>query len=619
MPDEIGQVVVEKYMNPRASKWPEAEFVVGNPPFIGNKRMRESLGDGYVEALRSSWAEVPDTADLVMYWWERAAQLTRAGKLRRFGLITTNSLRQTFNRKVIERHLSGKPPLSLAFAIPDHPWVDSANGAAVRIAMTVSAVTSEAGALATVRSETPREDGECDVQLAPTRHGKVHADLTVGAKVAAAVRLAANVGLCFQGMNLVGKGFRVAPDEVGALGYSIDALPDVIKPHRNARDMMQGGEDCYVIDFFGFTAEEARSRHPALYQWLIDRVKPERDHNKDAQRRRDWWLFGRSNSALRASWNGLPRMILTPETAKHRIFVFQALPFCPDHKLYAVCSSDAFELGVLSSRAHAVWAMRAGGRLGVGNDPTWTNTTCFLTFPFPEVINDERKRIATIAEQVDAHRKRQQTHHADLTLTGIYNVLEKLRASESLSAKERTLHDHGLVSVLRELHDELDRAVFEAYGWNDLAAELAGRPGATAPLTDKPAAQTQAEDELLSRMVKLNFQRAVEEGRGLVRWLRPEYQAGQATATQTEFEEEVQAVVASAIKRSPWPATLPEQIRLVAETVSAVNRPLNLDQLAEHFIGRGRWKKRLPDIVNSLEALGRLRTVQTEGAVVING
>ncbi|MFN8992988.1 MAG: DNA methyltransferase, partial [Pseudomonadota bacterium] len=545
VPDDAVRVPVENYVNPRAAEWPAADFVIGNPPFIGNKRMRIALGDGYVEALRGAWPKVPETADLVMYWWEHAAELTRTGMLRRFGLITTNSLRQTFNRKVIERHLGEKPPLSLVFAVPDHPWVDSADGAAVRIAMTAGAATDELGTFTSVDRESPGAEGENTVVLASPRRGEIHADLTVGAKVGSAQRLIANAGLCFQGMNLVGKGFRLTPAEVQQLGYQLDALPEVIKPHRNARDMMQGGEDCFVIDLFGFSAEQARDQHPALYQWLHDRVKPERDHNNRAGYRDRWWMFGEARGRLRAAWSGLPRVILTPETSKHRLFEFQALPFCPDHSIYAICLGDTSILGVLSSRIHALWSLRAGSTLE--DRPRWRNLMCFDPFAFPDGSAEQRARIATLAEQIDAHRKRQQAKHPDLTLTGVYNVLEKLRTGESLSAKEKAIHDHGLVSVLRELHDGLDRAVFGAYGWNDLAAELVGKPGATTPLPDKPAAQAAAEEELLSRLVKLNAERAAEEARGLVRWLRPEYQAAQSTATQTEITEEEVASVPAAV------------------------------------------------------------------------
>ena len=152
IPDEFARRTVLKFVNPRRADWPSADFIIGNPPFIGNWKMRGDLGDGYTETLRSVYSEVPETAEFVMYWWHRAAEIVRAGKARRFGFITTNSLRQTFQRRVITPHLADPTtPGSLVFAIPDHPWVDSANGAAVRIAMTVARSGQREGAIASCR------------------------------------------------------------------------------------------------------------------------------------------------------------------------------------------------------------------------------------------------------------------------------------------------------------------------------------------------------------------------------------------------------------------------------------------------------------------------------------
>lgn len=665
VPDESARVPIERYVNPRPATWPEAEFVVGNPPFIGNKRMRLALGDGYVEALRAAWPEVPESADFVMYWWDRAAALTRAGQLRRFGLITTNSLTMIFNRRIVERAM--RPPakdeagaLSLAFAIPDHPWVDSADGAAVRIAMTVGALAGADGILLTVVSEEPAEDGENEIGLSTPRAGEIHADLTVGPRIASAVPLRANAGICFQGMNLVGKGFRLSSEEVVSLGYQLDALPDVIKPHGNARDMMQGGEHCYVIDFFGWSSEQARNAHPALYQWLLHRVKPDRDQNNRASYRERWWVFGEARGRLRKSWAGLTGAILTPETAKHRVFELQALPFCPDHSIYAITVPEPATLGLLGSRIHAVWSFRAGSTLE--DRPRWRNLTCFDPFPFPTLDETQRARIGELAEAIDAHRKRQQSAFPGLTLTGMYNVLEALRRGDPLSAKERVIHEQGLVSVLRELHDALDRAVFEAYGWADLAERLVGRPGATTPWPEKPAEQAEAEEELLSRLVALNAERAAEEARGLVRWLRPDFQtalaANASTADDAEAEDSpAQGALINATPdanadgadpaarsrprgraaarrrntglsaaaapsrasagtaadsvpardRIPWPKSAPEQARAVAEVLARAPGALDLDAIAAHFTARGRWRDRLPELLDTLVALGRAR------------
>ena len=150
VPDETAQIPVYDYINPRRAEWPQADYIVGNPPFIGASRMRDLLGDGYTEALRGAWkGDVPESADFVMFWWEKAAELVRAGSAQRFGFITTNSIHQTFNRRVVEKHLNAdKTPLTLAYAIPDHPWVDSTDGAAVRIAMTVATCDATTGACA---------------------------------------------------------------------------------------------------------------------------------------------------------------------------------------------------------------------------------------------------------------------------------------------------------------------------------------------------------------------------------------------------------------------------------------------------------------------------------------
>lgn len=656
VPCERARKPIEHYVNPRKSMWPRADFVVGNPPFIGNKRLRTALGDGYVEALRSAWADVPDSADFVMYWWQNAAQLTRRGILERFGFITTNSITQPFNRRVIQDALTPtlpvlpsspyvpprgdqvalnfqtrwKPPkgnevalslgprndrLTIAFAIPDHPWVDTADGAAVRIAMTVADTRSLPGRLLTVTAEVAASDGELSVAFRE-RRGEIHSDLSVGAKVVGAQKLVANAEVCFQGMNLVGKGFRLEPSEVLEMGYSLDSLPEVIKPHCNARDLMQGGRHCFVIDFYGYSAEEARVAHPQLYQRLLDRVKPERDQNRRESRRRNWWLFGEPVGRLRRALGGISRVLITPETSKHRVFAFVNLPFCPDHKLYAICLHDAVWLGVLSAQVHATWALSAGGTLE--DRPTWTNTTCFASFPFPALNSSQAALIRSLAEQLETHRKRQQAAHPGLTLTGMYNVLEKLRAGEALTAKERTIHEQGLVSVLRELHDELDAAVLDAYGWADLLEPLRIAHGNVPPTegSTREDAKRAFEEAVLERLVALNAERAAEEARGLVRWLRPEFQSPDATPApaqgdlETDIEDadqEIEATPPVATKPRPWPQDAVEQVRAVAELLAASPAPLSVEEIGKRFTARGPWKRRLPGLLDMLVALGRAR------------
>jgi hypothetical protein len=293
------------------------------------------------------------------------------------------------------------------------------------------------------------------------------------------------------------------------------------------------------------------------------------------------------------------------------------LPFCPDHKLYAVCSDDAYVLGVLSSGPHVTWALAAGGTLE--DRPTWTNTTCFATFPFPDAKPEHKALIRHLAEQLDAHRKRQQAKHADLTLTGMYNVLEKLKTDESLNAKEKVIHEHGLVAVLKTLHDEIDRAVLDAYGWSDLVPLLEvvngnSAPGAGGTPATRDDCKRALDEALLERLVTLNAERAAEEQRGLIRWLRPEYQIPASGQPQTPAAEQLEIdtgeeipVAAKPGARRSWPATLPAQVKAVAEVLTAARAPLADDAIAACFTGRGPWKKRLPQIIDTLVAVGRVR------------
>ena len=620
VPDEAAVIPRERYVNARAAAWPDADFIIGNPPFIGAGPMRLTLGDGYVEALRGAWPQVPESADFVMFWWEHAARAVRSGKARRFGLITTNSVRQTFNRRVVDAHLhpvakAGEPAataLRLAFAIPDHPWVDSADGAAVRIAMTVGTVAADdrdaTGSLQTVMAEQPGSDGEVAVTLSE-RRGEIHADLTVGANVASAQALQANADISSPGVKLHGAGFIVTETEAATLLPANDRSAPVIRDYRNGRDLTDAPRGVKVIDLIGLTADEARQRYPAIYQHVLERVKPEREQNARATYRNNWWIYGEPRRELRAALAGLPRYIATVETAKHRVFQFLDASILPDNMLVAIATDDAYPLGVLSSRVHIAWALAAGGTLE--DRPRYNKSRCFETFPFPAgdtgLTPALHTRIARLAENIDAHRKRVLAAGNGLTLTGLYNVLDALREGRVLTAKEKAIHEAGLVTVLQSLHDELDAAVLAAYGWADLALP---RDEAT----------------LLTGLVALNADRVREEAAGTVRYLRPAWQdpalrgttgAGEiATGGQTALAIDTPQPDKPAVPRPrtlakarkpAWPATLPERMKAVATLLAEAPEPLTVSQIAASYTGRSEAKSQVPEIVATLVALGRAR------------
>ena len=594
VPDDRVRRTVLAYPNARPAEWPQADFIVGNPPFIGSKRMRDRLGDGYVDALQEVYPDVPPIADLMMRWWHRAALAVRGGDAERFGLITSNSIRQTYVRRAVTPHLEAKNPLSLSLAIPDHPWVDASDGAAVRIALTVGERGTGVGVLREVVSEHDDVDEGEDLVLAfSDQVGVIGADLRVGANLAAAVTLRANDDLCTVGMKTIGSAFQITRDQAEALGIDdVAGLGAHIRPYMNGNDFLKRPRGKWVVDLFGLESDEVRTRFPTVFQYLIENAKPERDQQRNPTFKERWWVIGHPRVPFRDATRGLERYIVTVETSKHRLFGFLPTHVTPDSTLVTFGLDDAFHLGVLSSSVHVRWALARGGLLE--SRPRYNKTVCFETFPFPEEPDEAIvERVRALAEQIEAHRSARREAAPSLTLTSLYTVLEKVRAGEELTDAERRLHESGQVRVLLSLHDDLDAAVLDAYGWDDL----------TLP-TDEPA--------LLARLLDLNAERAREETRGTVRWLRPDYQHPEPAAAptldvETEDVPDETVPVVPVAERSAWPSKLPEQIKLVADLLRDVGQPVTIDEVGASFRGRGRWRDRLPLILESLEALGRVR------------
>ena len=300
--------------------------------------------------------------------------------------------------------------------------------------------------------------------------------------------------------------------------------------------------------------------------------------NNRASYRDNWWIFGEPRSEIRPALIGLQRFIITIVTAKHRLFLFVDGDVLPDDALIAIVLSGAYHLGVLSSRIHVSWARNAGGTLE--DRERYNKSLCFDPFPFPDCSDRRRSTIAAIAEELDTLRKERLRLQPDLTLTQLYNVLAKLRAGEALTVAERNIQDRGLVGVLQRLHDDLDHAVLAAYGW-------------PADISD---------DALLSRLVELNRERAEEEWRGKIRWLRPEFQEGVATIpVQREF------IVAAATpaERQSWPRELPEQFKAVRDALAAQRAPAAAEQVAAHFLRVRR--DRVAEVLETLVSLGQIR------------
>ena len=574
--------------NPRRPVWPPAEYIVGNPPFIGGKDLRARLGDGYVVALWKAHPTIGRSADFVMYWWDRAADLLTAKDkvLKRFGFVTTNSITQEFSRRVIAQRMTGRSPVGLVLAIADHPWTKATrDAAAVRIAMTVAEAGEPDGSLLVLTTEAGLDTDAPRIELR-ARPGRINPDLTVGSDVGACKPLLANAWMCSRGVSLHGAGFIVSPAQAAFLGLGRrEGLERHIRPYRNGRDLTGRSRGAMVIDLLGLTEEQVRRGYPEVYQHLLTSVKPERDANKRATYRDNWWLFGEPRRELRPALTELSRYIATVETAKHRVFQFLDKAILADNMLVCVASEDSFHLGVLSARPSLAWTSAQGGTLE--DRPRFTKSLCFDPFPFPRATPDQRKRIGDLADELDATRREVLADQPDLTLTGLYNLRDRLARGEAFDVVQQDARMRGRIDLLDALHRQLDASVAAAYGWPvDLSDEA-----------------------VVARLVALNAERRTEEARGHVQWLRPDFQQARAgvpsIGTGRPAEQIEAALPIAAVRKPAFPRDAIGQTAAVFDALRG-GGALDAGAIAVRFAQGRRIEPRIAATLQALLRLGHV-------------
>jgi len=453
--------------NGEPAEWPKADVIIGNPPFIGGKRMRSALGDEYVDRLFEAYRDrVPPEADFVTYWVANAWEAVKSGAAQRVGLVTTNSIRGSFNRRVLE-------PIAEAGLIfeawSDEPWV--VDGAAVRVSLICFGSTP---------CDEKRLDG---VPVA-----RINADLTSAtADLTRASRLLENAGVAFMG-DTKGGPFDV-PGELARQWLCEPTNPngrpnsDVLKPWANGMDVVRRSADKWIIDF-GWTMNEAEA---ALYQcpfaYVAEHVRPEREKNRREAYARYWWRHVEPRQGFWRAVQGLTRYIATPRVAKHRLFVWLPSVVVPDSRLIAITRQEDLFFGLLHSRFHEAWSLRLGGWHGVGNDPQYTPTAGFETFPFPDGMTPdlqaeeamksrEAQTIAEAAKRLDALRNAwlNPPELVRIEPEVVPGFLDRTLPVDENAAKllaKRTLTSlyNERPAWLDHAHAELDAAVAAAYGW----------------------------------------------------------------------------------------------------------------------------------------------------------
>lgn len=357
------------------AKWPPATVIVGNPPFLGQRFMLRELGEAYTTSLRACYKDrVPGDADLVTYWFEKARTQIEAGKCERAGLVATNSIRGGANQKVLARICE---KLHIFNAWSDLPWFN--DGAAVRVSLI---------GFARVK---PSTRGEPTAMLDGQRVGLIHSDLTtgVGLDLTLARPLASNKAAAFSGFKMNGA-FDVPLDT--ALEWLKQPNPngksnkDVLHPYCNAKDITSRSRQQWVIYFPNFSQMEA-ALYEKPFEWVLKYVKAERQTKRVEAIRRAWWIHERPRPELRKAIACLPRFIATPMVSKHRLFVWLPKVQIPENAAIVFARADDTTFGILHSRFHELWSLKMCTWMGKGNDPRYTPTTCFETFPFPPGLN----------------------------------------------------------------------------------------------------------------------------------------------------------------------------------------------------------------------------------------
>ena len=467
--------------------WPKASIVIGNPPFLGDKKMRGELGDNYTETLRKVYdGRVAGGADLVTYWFEKARAAIEKQGLGAAGLVATQSVRAGANRKVLAR-IGETTRIYEAWS--DMPWVN--DGAAVRVSLVCFGWGGNGVIL----------DGLHVPKITPDLADGKTSDLTF------AKPLEANKGRCFVGSQKGGS-FEVsgadAREWLRKPSVNGRSNSEVLRPWANGQDLTGRGNDQWIVDFGNDMTESNASQFDLPFKHVVLNVKEVRSPNREAASGRYWWLHQRPRPEMRTAIGSLSRYIATPRVAKHRFFVFLDKHTLADSRLCAIASDDDLTFGILSSRMHEAWSLANASMHGVGNDPTYNAKSCFETFPFPTKglkVRGFAEAIARVAKHLNDLRENwlnpsEWTQRIpEVTPLGMTTspypdrIIAKPGHEKDLAERTLTKLYNQRPAWLSAAHKQLDAAVAAAYNWADYTADM-------------------PDEEILKRLLALNLERA---------------------------------------------------------------------------------------------------------------
>jgi hypothetical protein len=466
----------------RANRVAWMDAFVGNPPFMGGGQISGEFGEGYRDWLLQLHEGAHGNADICAHFLRKSYVLL--GQHGAFGFITTQSISEGDTRS------TGLQPIT-----SDGGRIfDATRSFFWRSADVYSSIVHLSKGEIVLSTESCRLDGvrvEC-----------INSRLLAKPERAPASPLNANGGLSFKGVDLGGLGFLLGLEETEELGARHAGEAQFVRKYIGGEDLNTDpaqDSDRYVIDFGLSPLDEVQRQSPALLEIVRSRVKPDRDKNKRESYRDKWWLFAEPRPALRNAIAGVERCVVTARVTKHLGFSIQSTDRVLNEKVVIFPLHGWGGFAVLQSRVHEPWARQLSSSFGasptLGRVLQYSASDCFETFPFPQ--SDPRAVIPALEDVGERLYTARAAYMVDTQqgLTQTYNQIKDPRCQEPR------------VVALRRLHEEMDRAVLAAYGWDDLVVPPYGTPGTDA----ERMALARFEDEVIDRLFALNAQRAAEE------------------------------------------------------------------------------------------------------------
>jgi hypothetical protein len=429
-------------------EWPECDAIVSNPPFVGDRMLRSTIGDEEIDYLKKTFGI--GVKDYCVYWFRKAHDHLRPGQ--RAGLVGTNSVSQNRGREESLQYIAANGGV-ITDAVSSQDWPGEAN---VDVSL-VNWVREPDSMPATYTLNGELINEPITASLRPFSRS-----------VDRAIDLTKNVRQAFIGSVINGPGFLLEEENAKTLLKHGSSWKDVIRPYLVGEDVLgkpDHGPSRWVIDFGFRTLEDCQRDYPAALKIVRTKVKPDRDQNRDKHYRTYWWQFARPIKEMRDQLVGLDRYIAAPAQGKRILCAWQDPWTCPSNLTIVFAFDDDYAMGVLSSSAHTAWTVARCSTLE--DRLRYTPSTVFMSFPWPDRSDESVAAIGTASAAL-IERRDELCLDRQIGLTRLYNEL-----------------DDGAHKELRKLHRDLDRAVAKAYGW--------------------PLRVAQDEDEVVRRLLARNL------------------------------------------------------------------------------------------------------------------